>query len=61
MQEQKNIPEKGKADGTKQDETKVLVLFERELVGVIRKGHGAISSKGQKEIEQLIEKYAIGD
>lgn len=57
MSEQQNLFDKREAGRTEQDTTKILSNFEREVIGVIRKNHGVVSSKGQNEIESKIEKY----
>ena len=59
MQKQQRISNEGKAAGNEQNTTQILSNFEREIVGVIRKGRGSVSSKGQTEIEKIIDKYSV--
>jgi len=58
MPNQQKLFDKGQAGAIEQDTTTVFSKFEREVIGVIKKSHGNVSSKGQKEIEDILDKYA---
>lgn len=57
MPNQQRLFNKGKAGATEQDTTKIFSNFEREVIGVIRKSHGVVSTRGQNEIEEILDNY----
>lgn len=44
--------------GTGEDKDALLREFERKLIGVIRKQKGALSTKAQEEIREIVDEYA---
>ena len=57
MHKQEDLFNTGKTGRIEQDQARLFREFERDIIGIIRKGKGSISSKSQKEIREIIDAY----
>ena len=58
MSRQENLFNERETGRTEQDAPRLFREFERDLIGIIRKGRGSISTKSQKELREVIDSYA---